>query len=93
MGPGDEIALRFEPKSADPAVTYFLRLTGWAKDLDCSTTYSQTVEPLPFKEMSGYPYGKDETYPYDQEHIEYLLQYNTRAVREQNEPLMVPVQY
>jgi hypothetical protein len=29
---------------------------GWAKDRDANTAYSQTVEPLPYRSMPGYPY-------------------------------------
>ena len=40
-----------------------------------------TVDPLPFMEMSGFPYPLDtESYPYDQEHIQYLQEYNTREI-------------
>jgi hypothetical protein len=39
---------------------------------------------LPFKAMGTYPYpGKQ--YPLDREHLNYLLEYNTRAVSG-NEP-------
>ena len=43
-----------------------------------------TVEPLPFRAMGTYPYpGK--AYPSDDNHLRYLLDYNTRHVSG-NEP-------
>ncbi len=38
-----------------------------------------TVEPLPFRAMGGYPYPGTQ-YPLDREHLDYLLEYNTRHV-------------
>ena len=43
-----------------------------------------TVDPLPFQKMKGYPYP-GESYPLDHEHLNYLLDYNTRYVSG-NEP-------
>jgi len=43
-----------------------------------NTTYSQTVTPLPFHGMSGYPYGESEHYPDTRAHDEYRRTYNTR---------------
>ncbi len=91
MQHGDEVALRFSDLTdSDHPKTYFLHVTGWVKDLDYSTAFGQTVEPLPFKAMSGYPYGLDESYPFDEEHLSYLLEYNTRAIMNPNEPLRKP---
>ena len=36
------------------------------------------VDPLPFHNMSYYPYPENESYPYDAEHLAYLQEYNTR---------------
>ncbi len=92
MQHGDEVAAHFQALDhpADKHVTYILHLMGWVKDADYNTAFGSTVEPLPFKEMSAYPYGPDESYPYTQEHVEYLLQYNTRFMTRQNEPLAIP---
>ncbi|MBT0664575.1 DUF2341 domain-containing protein [Geobacter pelophilus] len=38
------------------------------------------VEPLPFHGMSDYPYPATESYPTDDDHNQYRLQYNTRQV-------------
>ncbi len=83
---GDAIDLRFDaanvpPLEAGTARTYLLFLDGWAKDGDPNTVHSQTVEPLPFHAMSGYPYGADESYPDDPVHRDYLSEWNTREGR------------
>ena len=39
-----------------------------------------TVDPLPFYNMSSFLYPPTESYPYDEEHIEYLKEYNTRVI-------------
>jgi hypothetical protein len=80
---GDAIDLRFDASAIAPpkpgmARTFLLRLDGWAKDADPNTTTSQTVEPLPFHSMSGYPYGRDEHYPDDETHRNYRAEWNTR---------------
>lgn len=83
MGAGDEVTLRF-PADGLPALPegwtrdYLLFFDGWAKDGDSNTAYSSLVEPLPFHGMSGYPYGRDEGYPDDALHRDYLDEYNRR---------------
>ncbi len=83
LSSGDAIDLRFDASSVRPvepgrARTYLLFLDGWAKDADPNTEFSQTVEPLPFHGMSGYPYGSEERYPDDEPHRRYLAEWNTR---------------
>lgn len=61
MGSGDEVALEFAASSLPPLAEgwrrdYLLHVDGWAKDRDANTAYSQTVEPLPYRSMPGYPY-------------------------------------
>ncbi|MFO0428816.1 MAG: FG-GAP-like repeat-containing protein [Planctomyces sp.] len=82
MGSGDEITLKFAVPDAElPAGwkrDFILHNTGWDKDADLNTVYGQTVEPLPFNSMSGYPWKSDET-PMDSEsYQEYLRRYQTR---------------
>ena len=83
MGSGDELRLRFR-SAALPALPagwkreFLLKVDGWEKDQDPNTAFSQSVEPLPFHAMSGYPYGPGERYPGDALHQEYLRKYNTR---------------
>lgn len=64
MGSGDELRLEFDPASLPPLAAgwrrdYLLHVDGWAKDRDANTAYSQSVSPLPFHKMSGYPYKQD----------------------------------
>jgi len=83
FGTGDEIALEFDPAKL-PALPsgwtrdYFFLVKGYEKDMDFYAADGFTVEPLPFKAMKGYPYKQ--SYPLDPEHLNYLLEYNTRHV-------------
>jgi hypothetical protein len=36
------------------------------------------VAPLPFLRMGDYPYGPRKSFPLDDAHVNYLLEYNTR---------------
>jgi hypothetical protein len=83
---GDAVDLRFDAAAVPPIApgmerTYLVFFDGWAKDADPNTLFSQSVEPLPFHGMSGYPYRADERYPDDDVHIDYLLEWNTRPAR------------
>jgi hypothetical protein len=53
---------------------------GYEKDMDFYAADANTVAPLPFHTMGVYPYGKSKSYPQDDGHLKYLLQYNTRQV-------------
>jgi tetratricopeptide (TPR) repeat protein len=88
MATGDEIVLQFTPTEIPDGMTrtYFMRAHGWVKDLDHSTAYGQTVDPLPFQAMTAYPYGEDEVYPYF-DNADYLGAYNTRSISDPIEPL------
>ena len=83
FGAGDEVALEFDA-GALPALPggwtrdYFVYLNGFVKDMDFYAAHAQTVAPLPFKDMPGYPYGPPASYP--ERHHEYLLEWNTREV-------------
>jgi len=86
MASGDECTLKYRAADLpelgpDQERTYFLFFDGWAKDGDLNTTWSETVEPLPFHAMSGYPYAKTESYPQDEAHQEYLRTWNTRPAK------------
>ena len=48
---------------------------------------AETVEPLPFHGMSGYPYREDEGFPDDEEHRRWREEWQTREAR----PLIQPV--
>jgi hypothetical protein len=86
LSSGDAIDLRFDASALAPVApgmdrTFLLFLDGWAKDADPNTVHGQTVEPLPFHGMSGYPYRADERYPDDDFHVDYRLEWNTRPGR------------
>jgi hypothetical protein len=68
LGPGDEMALAFAAAGLAPVRpgwrrTLFLESHGWDKDADRNTYEATQVEPLPFRGMSGYPWGPGEEYP------------------------------
>ncbi len=67
MGSGDEIQLRFRnslpPVQPGSQRRYLLFFDGWAKEHDPNTAFGDTVEPLPFHQMSGYPYSDSESFP------------------------------
>jgi hypothetical protein len=92
MGSGDEIRLLFReadlPAARDGWTRDFLLLVdGWAKDADPNTAFSQTVEPLPFHGMIGYPYFPSQKFPDDEVHRLYRVQSNTRPALRLIRPL------
>jgi hypothetical protein len=85
MNAGDEITLQFDASSLPQLQPGWIRdfmfyNDGWLKDGDLNTAHGQTAEPLPFHDMSAYPYGPNDVYPNDQDYIEYMKLYNTRKV-------------
>lgn len=85
VGPGDEIAAKFDatrlPPLADGETRSFVLVShAYCKDMDLYTATPQTVEPLPFRGMSRYPYPATEHYPETPEHRRYRATYNTRIV-------------
>ncbi len=92
MGAGDEIALGFAAASLPPlprgwSRDYLLFVDGWAKENEANTAFGDSVEPLPFHAMSGYPYGPDESFPDTPEHRRYLQEYNSRPAMRLIRPL------
>lgn len=82
---GDEVALEFDappPPAPGMTRTFYLDSSGWAKDMDPNTFAPQSVGPLPFHGMSGYPYTEKEHYPADAAHELYQRTWNTRSVRD-----------
>jgi len=82
---GDEVAIEFSTAGLpelpeDWSRDFLIYSEGWVKDGDLNTAYGQTVEPLPFRKMSSYPYGEGEAYPNTQEYKDYRKRYNTREV-------------
>ena len=82
FGSGDEVALDFDPAKL-PALPrgwvrdYFFVANGYEKDMDFYAYRGDSVEPLPFRDMHTYPYP-GQSFPADAEHLNYLLEYNTR---------------
>ncbi len=90
FGSGDEVALDFDPAKL-PALPkgwvrdYFFVANGYEKDMDFYAAEANTVHPLPFRTMGTYPYPKGESFPLDDAHVNYFLEYNTRHMSG-NEP-------
>ena len=85
LNAGDEMTVEFDATELPPLEEgwqrdFILYSDGWDKDGDINTLSSQTVGPLPFHDMSAYPYPDAEKYPETPKHLRYQLQYNTRRV-------------
>ncbi|MBC8456652.1 MAG: hypothetical protein H8D67_01490, partial [Deltaproteobacteria bacterium] len=85
MSHGDEISVSFDARGAPEVAPgwkrdFILYSSGWIKDGDHNTAFSNTVAPMPFHGMSGYPYPSAERYPFDLANIQYMQQYNTRRL-------------
>jgi hypothetical protein len=84
---GDQVTLKFPTASLPPLEEgmerdYFLFVACWFKDPPGNWGYGFdfTTDPLPFLNMSGFPYPSTESYPYDMAHLLYLQEYNTRII-------------
>jgi len=83
FGSGDEVRLDFDP-SRLPALPdgwvrdYFFAANGYEKDMDFYAAEGNFVAPLPFMSMGEYPYAPKKSFPLDDAHVNYLLEYNTR---------------
>jgi hypothetical protein len=83
FGSGDEVRLDFDPSKL-PALPqgwvrdYFFAAYGYEKDMDFYAAEGNFVAPLPFLKMGDYPYAPGKSFPLDDAHVNYLLEYNTR---------------
>jgi hypothetical protein len=84
---GDKVSLKFPTaglSSLEDGVErdYFMFVACWFKDPPGNWGYGFdfTVDPLPFRAMSGFPYPSTESYPSDEAHTNYLHEYNTRTL-------------
>jgi tetratricopeptide (TPR) repeat protein len=83
FGSGDEVRLDFDPSKL-PALPqgwvrdYFFAANGYEKDMDFYAAEGNFVAPLPFLRMGDYPYAPSKSFPLDDAHVNYLLEYNTR---------------
>ena len=85
FGPGDGIRISFRADRLPPLPngrkrTFLVKTSGYCKDMDLYTAHPETVEPLPFRAMTGYPYAPPEVYPADAERDAYRREWNTRLV-------------
>ena len=85
LNAGDEMTVEFDARGLPPLEEgwerdFILYSDGWDKDGDINTLSSQTVAPLPFHDMSAYPYPDAENYPEGPAYLRYQLEYNTRRV-------------
>ncbi len=85
FGSGDEVQLDFDPAQL-PALPagwvrdYFFAANGYEKDMDFYAAEGNFVAPLPFLGMGEYPYAAKQSFPMDDAHVNYLLEYNTRSM-------------
>ena len=85
FGSGDEVRLDFDPSTL-PALPqgwvrdYFFAANGYEKDMDFYAAEGNFVAPLPFLSMGDYPYTPKKSFPLDDAHVNYLLEYNTRQM-------------
>ena len=85
FGSGDEVRLDFDSSNL-PALSqgwvrdYFFAAYGYEKDMDFYAAQGNFVAPLPFLKMTDYPYPPGNSFPLDDAHVNYLLEYNTRHV-------------
>jgi hypothetical protein len=84
---GDQVNMQFSTANlTDPADgmerDYFFVVACWFKDPPGAWGYgfNFTVDPMPFIDMSGFPYSNGESYPHDAAHLVYIQQYNTRII-------------
>ncbi len=83
FGSGDEVRLDFDPSHL-PVLPhgwvrdYFFAANGYEKDMDFYAAEGNYVAPLPFLSMGEYPYAPKKSFPLDDAHVNYLLEYNTR---------------
>ncbi len=100
---GDEVSLDFSTTNLPPLAQglqrdYLFFVSCWFKDEsgNWGFGYGFTVDPLPFRNMTSFPYPlATESYPNDEAHSAYLREYNTRLVQPPSEesifPLWIPI--
>jgi tetratricopeptide (TPR) repeat protein len=80
---GDKVEVAFEaPANSPPGRrrTYFLRVTGWAKEGSYHNLTGSSIGPLPFRAMSSYPPPLSERRQ-DRDYLDYLQASQTREIR------------
>jgi hypothetical protein len=83
LGAGDELTVAFSadcPELPDGWVRDFILYNvGWDKDADLNTVHGQSIEPLPFRSMTKYPYAPDQSFPDTPKHREFLKRFQSRT--------------
>jgi hypothetical protein len=84
---GDKVSLKFPTADLPPLEDgmerdVFLFVACWFKDPlgNWGYGFEFTVNPLPFRSMSGFPYPPTESYPSSDEYVRYLQEWNTRVI-------------
>ncbi len=83
FGSGEEIGTEFDARALPTLPTgytrdYFFYANGYVKDMDYYDASPFTVSQLPFHGMSAYPYPASESYPEDDQALDYQLNWNDR---------------
>ena len=61
---------------------YIIYLSGYMKEVVPRDPLLSVVEPLPFSDMPGYPYGDDVSFYSDPVRAAYAAEWNTRTLGE-----------
>ena len=84
---GDQVNMGFSTDNLSPPAEgmvrdYFFVVACWFKDPlgEWGYGFDFTVNPLPFLNMTGFPYTNAKTYPFDALHLAYIQEYNTRII-------------
>ncbi len=85
FGSGEGIAAEFDASKLPPLPPhwkrdYFFYANGYEKDMDWWDSSPFTVAPLPFHEMTAYPYPVSEKFPATAAALAYRLNWNDRFV-------------
>ena len=80
---GDRVSLKFDADELGPVPEgmerdYFVFASLWFK-VNGLPYLPFTVDPLPFTNMTAFPYSAAESYPYEA-HLNYIQKYNTREI-------------
>jgi hypothetical protein len=89
---GDAVSLQFPISQLAPVPQgmvrdYFLFEACWFKDQNGNWGFGFpfTVDPLPFENMTSFPYPPNESYPNDTAHQNYLQEWDTRIIPPTND--------